>query len=74
MLTEAELQYVAEEVNRKGKFEELAETLEMTNLGQAAALPLLRQWQIDMQRFGIHIKSHLIHHLRYINQPNTAER
>ena len=35
---------------------------------------LLQRWQNEMQKFKIHMKSHLIHHLRCINLGNTAER
>ena len=76
MLTEDELQCVAEEVNRKGKYEELVENLEMTShlQGDITTRDLLQRWQSDMQRFDIHIKSHLIHHLRCIDQNDTAKR
>ena len=42
--------------------------------GDVTAHDLLQRWQSEMQQFGIHIKSHLIHHLRCIDQQNTVER
>jgi hypothetical protein len=76
VVTDTELLCIAEEVSRKGKCKELAEALEMTNQlqGEVTALDLLQRWKHEMQQFGIHTKSHLIHHLRCINQRNTVER
>ena len=76
IVTETELQCIAEEVSRKGKRRELAEALEMTShlQGDVTAHDLLQRWKHEMQQFNIHIKSHLIHHLRCINLLNTVER
>ena len=76
VITETELLCIAEEVSRKGKCQELAEALEMTSqlLGDVTAYDLLQRWKRQMQQFDVHIKSHLIHHLRCINQQNTVER
>ena len=76
VVTETELQCIAEEVNRKHRCKELAEALEMTShlQGDVTAHDILRRWKREMQQFGIHVKSHLIHHLRCINQQNTVER
>ena len=77
MITETELQYIAEEVSRKGRCKELAEALEMTShlQGDVTAYELLQRWKCQMQQFSIiHIKSHLMHHLRCINQQNTVKR
>ena len=75
-ITETELMCIAKEISRKGKCKELAEALEMTShlLGDITAHDLLQRWKQEMQQFGIHIKSHLMHHLRCINQQNTVER
>ena len=76
VVTETELQCIAEEVSRNGKCKELAEALEMTShlQGDVTAYDLLRRWKREMQQFSIHIKSHLIHHLRCINLLNIVER
>ncbi|MCG8625556.1 MAG: hypothetical protein MJE68_26600 [Proteobacteria bacterium] len=76
MITETELRCIAEEVSRSGKSKELAEALEMTShlQGDVTAHDLLQRWKREMQQSGIHIKSHLVHHLRCINQQNTVER
>jgi cytoplasmic iron level regulating protein YaaA (DUF328/UPF0246 family) len=76
IITGTELQCIAEEVSRKGKCKELTEALEMTSHlhGDITAHDLLQRWKREMQRFGIHTKSHLIHHLRSINLQNIVER
>lgn len=78
VITETELQCIAEEVSRNGKFKELAEALEMTRhlQGNVTAYELLQQWKCEMQQteFSIHIKYHLMYHLRCINLQDTADR
>jgi hypothetical protein len=76
VVTETELLCIAEEVTRKSKCKELAKALEMTRhlQGDVTAHDLLQRWKHEMQQFDIHIKSHLMHHLRCINQQNTVER
>ena len=76
VVTESELLCIAEEVSRKGKCKKLAKALEMTShlQGDVTAYDLLQRWKHEMQQFDIHIKSHLMHHLRCINLLTTVER
>ena len=67
---------MAQEVQRAGKLKELADSLEMTTHCQynIQGADLLDRWQQDMERFSIHTRSHLVHHLRCTNLIHTAER
>ena len=75
-LSATELQAVADEVQRKGKLKELADSLEMTTHlhMNIQGVNLLERWQSEMKQFSIHTKSHLVHHLRCVNLNDTAER
>lgn len=65
-------------IQSKGKVEELAETLEMTNNLKALAgdpnqtYELLFAWSIEMQQYVPNLRSHLSHHLRTIGMDSIA--
>ena len=76
MLTTAELQAVAQEVQSKGKLKELADSLEVAihYKSNIEGHLLLDRWLKDMKQFNLHAKSHLVHHLRCVDLNDIAER
>lgn len=66
-------------VQSRGKAEELAETLEVTNNLEALAgdhnqaCELLLAWSEDMEPYP-NLRSHLVHHLSTIGMDNIAYR
>ena len=76
----SELEEVGKIVQSRGKVEELAETLEMTNNLKALAgdpnqaYELLFAWSIEMQQYAPNLRSHLAHHLRTIGMDSIAYR
>ena len=76
----SELEDVGKIVQSKGKAEELAETLEMTdNLKALAGHPnqayeLLFAWSIEMQGYAPNLRAHLAHHLSTIGMKSIAYR
>ena len=67
---------MAKEVQRAGKLKELADSLEMMThyRSNIQGADLLDRWQKEMERFHIHTRSRLVHHLRCINLTDTAQR
>ena len=67
-------------VQSKGKTEELAETLEMTDNLKALegdpnqAYELLFAWSMEMQRYAPNLRAHLVHHLKMIRMDKSAYR
>ena len=77
VLTRDELEVVSQEVQKEGKLQALAESLEMmTHYKQSStpSLVLLERWQTEMEQFEVNARSHLVHHLRCINLNDTADR
>ena len=72
----AELWAVTNEVVKNNKLETLAESLEMKSHLQEGidGVKLLERWQTEMNQFGVHVRSHLVHHLRCIQLEATANR
>ena len=76
IISKAELQAVAEEVQRTNKLKELADSMEMAIHFRSSVqgAELLDRWQKEMEHFNIHTRSHLVHHLRCVNLTDTAHR
>ena len=75
-LDRAELQAVDKDVQKEGKAQALAESLEMiTHYKQSTqVIDLLDRWQTEMKQFNVHTRSHLVHHLRCVNLDHIADR
>ena len=76
VITSAELCAVADEVVMNDKLETLAKSLEMTaHLKEGIdGVKLLERWQKEMEQFGVHARSHLVHHLKCTELDGTANR
>ena len=80
-LTDAELQGVAEAVQRTGKLKELADALEVVPLLKAleeeeetnSTLKLLQHWHRGLKG-SLEVHSILVHHLRCIGLEGTADK
>lgn len=75
-VSKAELEVVAQEVQRADKLKELADSMEMAIHFRSSVqvANLLDRWQKEMEQFNIHTRSHLVHHLRCVNLTDTAHR
>ena len=64
---------MANDVKRNGKLKELADELEMPLHGVNAPLTLLHRWRPGIEN-GLEAHSLLVHHLKCIGLPGTADR
>ena len=64
---------MASDVKRNGKLKELANELEMPLHDVNAPLTLLHRWRPEIEN-GLEAHSLLVHHLKCIGLPGTADR
>ena len=71
---------MATEIKSKGKLKDVADALEMNYYLECveddpdASVEVLRQWCSDMEEGEMHIRSHLVQHLRTAELKGVAEK
>ena len=81
LLDDSELQKLASEINSKGKLKDVTDALEMNYylecIGEDdpdAPVDMLRQWCSDMEEKEVHVRSHLVQHLKTAGLKGIAEK
>ena len=68
----------SKEINSKDKLRDLVDALEMNYYAadevDQSDFDMLMQWNTDMKVKGIHVRSHLVQHLKNIGLNRVAER
>ena len=81
LLDDSELQKLASEINSKRKLKDVTDALEMNYFLECigeddpdAPVDMLRQWCSDMEEKEVHVRSHLVQHLKTARLKGIAEK